>query len=80
MIKRYQPGNINLLSSFIFCPPIDLLRELLGKAMENCETSLLTTGFLLARQACLEGPHTFPSYRDWFSVGHVVLNSQVGSC
>ncbi|XP_064598829.1 Fanconi anemia group A protein-like [Liolophura sinensis] len=46
----------------------DLLKELLGRAMENCETLQLTGVFLLARQACLEGPHIFPPYRNWFSI------------
>ena len=37
-------------------------------AMEHCEPDQLTAAFLLARQACLEGQHVFPSYTEWFHV------------
>ncbi|XP_064641376.1 Fanconi anemia group A protein homolog [Lineus longissimus] len=43
-----------------------LIRNLLQEAFENLEVENLITGFLLARQGCLEGPHVFPSYQEWF--------------
>ncbi|XP_049339812.1 Fanconi anemia group A protein isoform X1 [Astyanax mexicanus] len=46
----------------------ELLYRLLTAAFETYDMERMITGFLLARQAALEGPAVFPSYRDWFKM------------
>jgi len=36
--------------------------------LEDGDPEGLIAGTLLARQACLEGPHVFMSYSEWFQV------------
>ena len=50
-----------------------LCRELLTSALEQTEVDGLITGFLLARQGALEGPHVFPTYQNWFYVSLVTI-------
>ncbi|XP_067292024.1 Fanconi anemia group A protein [Pseudorasbora parva] len=46
----------------------DLLSSLLRSACHSYDVEKMVTLFLLARQACLEGPAIFPSYSDWFKL------------
>lgn len=46
----------------------DLLSRLLSSAFDGYDVEKMITLFLLSRQASLEGPAVFPSYRDWFKL------------
>lgn len=52
----------------------ELLSRLLTSAFESYDLENMITAFLLARQGSLEGPSIFPSYADWFKVGHELFN------
>lgn len=53
----------------------ELLSRLLTSAFESYDLENMITAFLLARQGALEGPSIFPSYTDWFKVGHELFNA-----
>ncbi|KAG1700049.1 Fanconi anemia group A [Nymphon striatum] len=44
----------------------DLITIYIKEGIEGCCSEKLITGLLLARQACSEGTHVFPTYSDWF--------------
>ncbi|XP_058622939.1 Fanconi anemia group A protein [Onychostoma macrolepis] len=46
----------------------DLLSRLLSSAFDGYDVEKMITLLLLGRQASLEGPAVFPSYRDWFKL------------
>lgn len=50
---------------------LDWAARWLARAFENFDLDSMVTVFLLVRQAALEGPSLFPSYADWFQVGHL---------
>lgn len=50
---------------------LDWTARWLARAFENFDLDSMVTVFLLVRQAALEGPSLFPSYADWFQVGHL---------
>ena len=45
-----------------------MIEDFLRHAMTDCNQESLVACMLLVRQACLEGPHVFKSYEDWFQV------------
>ncbi|XP_043937786.1 Fanconi anemia group A protein [Protopterus annectens] len=57
----------------------DLLNRLLHNAFEVYELENMITAFLLARQAALEGPAVFVSYKDWFKVSFGIATGYHGS-
>ncbi|XP_052817186.1 Fanconi anemia group A protein homolog [Mya arenaria] len=63
---------LSLVSVTIVCLPhadkhfLDFTDGLLQEGLESCDMESTVTGLLLARQACLQGPHVYMSYPDWF--------------
>lgn len=55
----------------------DLLSRLLSSAFDGYDVEKMITLFLLTRQASLEGPAVFPSYRDWFKVCALCPNTHI---
>lgn len=53
----------------------ELLSRLLTSAFDGYDLENMITAFLLARQGALEGPSVFPSYTDWFKVGHQFVHT-----
>ncbi|XP_052249911.1 Fanconi anemia group A protein homolog isoform X2 [Dreissena polymorpha] len=45
---------------------LDMTDALVQEGLEGCDMESTITGFLLARQACLHGPHVFMAYPEWF--------------
>ncbi|ESO98286.1 hypothetical protein LOTGIDRAFT_159082 [Lottia gigantea] len=44
----------------------DHVKRLLSEGLEKGDMESTIVAFFLIRQSCLEGPHVFPSYQDWF--------------
>lgn len=57
-----------MVYTLYLAPSTGLIRSLIVAALESDSSEGLTAGFLLARQASLEGPHVFQSYTAWFQV------------
>lgn len=47
---------------------LGFVEELVKQSVNVDDTEGIVAGTLLVRQACLEGPHVFMSYTDWFQV------------
>jgi len=52
----------------VLCWDAGMIEDFLRHAMTDCNQESLVACMLLVRQACLEGPHVFKSYEDWFQV------------
>ncbi|XP_078335092.1 Fanconi anemia group A protein homolog isoform X2 [Crassostrea virginica] len=63
---------LSFLSTTVVCMPrfSELIREyiisLLRDGLESSNVENLVIAFLFARQCCLEGPHVFATYPDWY--------------
>ncbi len=71
----YFTENIMMIECYVSV----LIQEMLSRSLEEGEMDGLVTGFLLARQACLEGLHVFPAYQDWFQVSMLHCGILVGT-
>lgn len=47
---------------------LDFVDDLLKEAMNSLNLDKIIAAMLLGRQGCLEGPHVFMIYQDWFQV------------
>ncbi|KAL3858928.1 hypothetical protein ACJMK2_009177 [Sinanodonta woodiana] len=63
---------LSLVSVTFVCLPesvkifTDLIQKLLQDGLEACDTEKTISGLLLARHCCLQGPHVFHSYPEWY--------------
>ncbi|XP_028608601.1 Fanconi anemia group A protein [Grammomys surdaster] len=63
---------LSCVSTLVVCFPEaqqlvkDWVTTLMARAFESYHLDSMVTGFLIVRQATLEGPYVFPSYADWF--------------
>ncbi len=63
-----------ILLFFLFCPVV--ISDMLKQGLDSFDVENIIMGFLLARQSCLEGPHVFPTYAEWFKVSFAIVTCE----
>ncbi|XP_076449515.1 Fanconi anemia group A protein-like [Babylonia areolata] len=67
---------LSFLAHFLVCTPSaakdlqDHVVQLLGDSLEGGDVENTIVAFLLTRQSCMEGPHVFPAYPQWFKLAY----------